>query len=78
MKVYVQRTKQLYTYHPKPKQCAAPETVGEFPTTVQAVAFLRKQQVMEPKMHFYLSTRPCRAWKENHETDDRRSHSQEN
>lgn len=40
------------------------ETVDEFATRVEARAMLREYQICDPSGYYYLSQRPCRAWRE--------------
>ena len=40
------------------------ETVDEFETRTEARAMLAEYQTSDPSAHYYLSTRPCRDWKD--------------
>jgi hypothetical protein len=40
------------------------ETVDEFETRKEARAMLVEYRMIDPYDHFYLSSRPCKAWKE--------------
>lgn len=40
------------------------ETVNEFDTRKEARAMLAEYRVSDPTAHFYLSSRPCKAWKD--------------
>jgi hypothetical protein len=39
------------------------ETVDEFATRKEAREMLREYRMSEPGVSFYLSSRPCKAWK---------------
>lgn len=39
------------------------ETVDEFPTWKEARAMLAEYRMADPTGHYYLSRRPCRAWR---------------
>lgn len=39
------------------------ETVDEFETLREARAMLAEYCMADPSAHYYLSRRPCRAWK---------------
>ena len=41
------------------------ETVDEFPTYKEARAMLREYRMSDPSANYYLSQRPCKAWKES-------------
>ena len=40
------------------------ETVDEFDTRKEARAMLAEYRMSDPSAEFYISTRPCKAWKE--------------
>lgn len=40
------------------------ETVDEFTTIKEARAMLREYRMSDPAANYYLSRRPCKAWKE--------------
>lgn len=41
------------------------ETVDEFETLKEARAMLDEYRYADPPAHYYISTRPCKAWKES-------------
>ena len=53
MKTYIQRKGDGYL-----------ETVDEFTTFKEARAMLAEYRMADPSAHYYLSSRPCRDWRE--------------
>ena len=45
------------------------ETVDEFPTYKEAVENLKEYEQSDSTNHYYLSSRPCKAWAESSKTD---------
>lgn len=54
MKTYIQRKGDGYL-----------ETVDEFETRKEARAMLAEYRLSDPSGIYYLSSRPCKAWKES-------------
>lgn len=40
------------------------ETVDEFETPMEARTALKEYRMADPSAHYYLSSRPCKAWAE--------------
>lgn len=40
------------------------ETVDEFETRKEASAMLAEYRMADPSAHYYLSSRPCKDWRE--------------
>jgi hypothetical protein len=40
------------------------ETVDEFDTRKEARAMLAEYRLADPSAHYYISTRPCKNWKD--------------
>lgn len=53
MKTYIQRKGDGYL-----------ETVDEFSTRKEARAMLAEYRMADPSAIYYLSSRPCKAWRE--------------
>ena len=53
MKTYIQRKDGKYL-----------ETVDEFDTRKEALAMLAEYRFSDQSAHYYLSTRPCKNWRE--------------
>ena len=53
MTTYIQRIGQGYR-----------ETVDEFETRKEALEMVREYSMSDPSAHYYLSSRPCRSWRE--------------
>lgn len=51
MKTYIQRKDSQYL-----------ETVDEFETRKEAREMLKEYILSDPYAHYYLSSRPCKAW----------------
>lgn len=54
MKIYIQRKGDGHL-----------ETVDEFETCKGARAMLAEYRMADPTAHHYLSSRPCKAWRES-------------
>lgn len=39
------------------------ETVDQFQTAKEARAMLKEYRLSDPYAYYYISTRPCKAWK---------------
>lgn len=52
--IYIQRRGQGYL-----------ETVDEFPTREEARQMLAEYRRADPSDHYYMSQRPCKAWRES-------------
>jgi hypothetical protein len=52
--------KAIYIQRKDPRQL---ETVDQFPTWKEARAMIAEYRISDPTAIFYLSTRPCKAWK---------------
>lgn len=50
---YIQRRGQCYL-----------ETVDECPTRKEALTYLNEYQFGDPSAEYYISSRPCKAWKD--------------
>lgn len=55
MKTYIQR---------KDRSTGQRETVDEFDTRKEAFAMLAEYVMSDPDGSYYLSSRPCRGWKD--------------
>jgi hypothetical protein len=40
------------------------ETVDEFDTPKEALAMLKEYRLSDPSASYYISSRPCKAWRE--------------
>ena len=40
------------------------ETVDEFQTNAEARAMVSEYRLCDPSAHYYLSSRPCKEWRE--------------
>ena len=52
--VYIQRKDTKYL-----------ETVDEFTTMKEAYVMVKEYRISDPYAHYYVSTRPCKDWKES-------------